>query len=115
MGCEWKGLFKDLIVSLLFYLLDMLSTILLQDQHLSSCQFITVECRNTGCGDRVLLAKLEDHLKNECLYRLVECKDCGEKMAYSDLNVSHKPVSIKLYSLIVFNSHRHMVTPALML
>ena len=74
-----------------------------------------MECRNTGCGDRVLLVKLEDHLKNECLYQLVECKDCGEKMAYSDLNVSHKPVSIKLYSLIVFNSHRHMVTPALML
>jgi len=79
----------------------MLSTILLQDQHLSSCQFITVECRNTGCGDKVLLDKLENHLKNDCLYRLVECKDCGEKMACSDLDVSHKPVSTKLFSLII--------------
>ncbi|XP_065899573.1 TNF receptor-associated factor 2-like isoform X2 [Dysidea avara] len=70
MGCEWKGLFKDLI-----------------DQHLSSCQYITVECRYTGCGDRVLLSKLEDHLKNECLQRLVECKDCGRKLAYKDLKV----------------------------
>ncbi|XP_065899560.1 TNF receptor-associated factor 3-like isoform X2 [Dysidea avara] len=68
-GCEWKGLFKDLI-----------------DQHLSSCQYITVECRSTGCGDRVLLSKLEDHLKNECLQRLVECKDCGKKLLFKDLN-----------------------------
>ncbi|XP_065899584.1 TNF receptor-associated factor 3-like [Dysidea avara] len=68
MGCEWKGLFKDLI-----------------DQHLSSCQYITVECRNTGCGDRVLLSKLEDHLKNECLQRLEECKDCEATLHFKDL------------------------------
>ncbi|XP_065899595.1 TNF receptor-associated factor 2-like isoform X2 [Dysidea avara] len=68
MGCEWKGLFKDLI-----------------DQHLTSCQYITVECRNTGCGDRVLLSKLEDHLKNTCLQRLVECKDCRTTLRFKDL------------------------------
>ncbi|XP_065885202.1 TNF receptor-associated factor 2-like [Dysidea avara] len=68
MGCEWKGLFKDLI-----------------DQHLSSCQYITVECRNTGCGDRVLQSKLENHLNNECLQRLMECTDCGRKLAFRDL------------------------------
>ena len=61
---------------------------LLQDQHLSSCQYITVECRNTGCGDRVLLSKLEDHLKNECLQRLVKCKDCGRELMFRDLKVS---------------------------
>ena len=47
-----------------------------------------MECRNTGCGDKVLLSKLEDHLKNECPQRLVQCKDCGEKMAFKDLQVN---------------------------
>ena len=47
-----------------------------------------MECRNTGCGIRVLLSKLEDHLKNECLQRLVECKDCGQKLVFRDLEVS---------------------------
>jgi len=61
--------------------------ILLQDQHLSSCRYITVECRNTGCGDRVLLSKLEDHLKNECLQRLVECEDCETTLNFNELKV----------------------------
>ena len=91
MGCEWKGLFKDLIVSCFIYYEHVNSFVLLQDQHLSSCQYITVECRYTGCGDRVLLSKLEDHLKNECLQRLVECKDCGRKLAYKDLKVRDHP------------------------
>jgi len=67
---------------------------------LSTCQFITVECRNTGCGDKVLLAKLEDHSKNECLHRLVEFTDCGDEIAYNnDLSVRHKPSPLK-YSLV---------------
>lgn len=60
---------------------------LLQDQHLSTCQFITVECR--GCGDSVLLSELDEHLKNKCLQRLVECEDCGKQMQFRDLEVSN--------------------------
>ena len=52
------------------------------------CQYITVECRNTGCGERVLLTRIEHHLKNECLYRLIKCKDCGKKILSKDLKVS---------------------------
>jgi len=91
MGCEWKGLFKDLIVSCFTYIITIYEHVnsLCQDQHLSSCQYITVECRNIGCGDRVLLSKLEDHLKNECLQRLVKCEDCGQKLMFKDLKVSH--------------------------
>ena len=54
-----------------------------------------MECRNTGCGDRVLLSKLEDHLKNECLQRLVECKDCGRKLAYKNLKVRDHPLFLQ--------------------
>jgi len=37
-------------------------------------------CKNPGCGEQVLLSKLEDHLKR-CLKRQVECKDCSKKMS----------------------------------
>ena len=54
---------------------------------MQNCQFVTVECRNPGCCQRVLLTEVEDHLKNKCLSRLVECKDCGKKLCYRDLKV----------------------------
>jgi len=69
--------------------MNVLTHCAIKDQHLSSCQCITVECRNTGCGDRVLLSKLEDHLKNGCLQRLVECENCGEKLVFIDLKVGN--------------------------
>ena len=52
---------------------------------LQSCQYTTVECRNTGCGEQVFLNKLEHHLKSECLSRVVRCKDCGKELILKDL------------------------------
>ena len=57
-------------------------------QHSQECQYVTVECRNPGCGQRVLLAKLEVHLKEECPRRHVSCKDCGKEMYFSELQVN---------------------------
>ena len=51
---------------------------LLQD-HMQNCQFVTVECRNPGCYQQVPLSEAEDHLKNKCPSRLVECEECGKK------------------------------------
>ncbi|XP_065917637.1 TNF receptor-associated factor 6-like [Dysidea avara] len=66
-GCDWAGLFKDLM------------------KHLDDCQFKVIVCENLGCGERVLLSELEVHLKEECLHRQVECKDCGKKMSFIEL------------------------------
>jgi len=54
---------------------------------LQDCQYITVECRNAGCGERVLLAKIEDHLKNECLQQLIKCEDCEKQIVFKDREV----------------------------
>ncbi|XP_065917336.1 TNF receptor-associated factor 3-like isoform X2 [Dysidea avara] len=67
VGCDWTGLFKDLT------------------KHLDSCQFITVECKKPGCDERVLMSDLESHLKEKCPNRQVECKDCGKKMSFIEL------------------------------
>ena len=56
-------------------------------QHLQQCQYVTVECRNPGCGQKVLLTKMEEHLKQECPQRLVNCKDCGKEMHFIELKV----------------------------
>lgn len=69
MGCNWKGLFKD------------------YSDHLQNCQYITVECRNPECCQQVLLIEIEDHLKNKCPSRLVNCKDCGKKLVFRDLEL----------------------------
>ena len=56
-------------------------------KHLEECQFVTVVCKNPGCGERVLLSELEVHLKDKCLHRQVECKDCDKKMSFIELQV----------------------------
>ena len=61
--------------------------ILLWQDHLQTCQYTTVECRNTGCGERVFINEIEHHLKNECLSRVVKCKDCGKELIFRDLEV----------------------------
>ncbi|XP_065916378.1 TNF receptor-associated factor 2-like isoform X2 [Dysidea avara] len=66
VGCDWTELLNEI--------------------HLDSCQFVTVECENPGCGEQVLMSDLESHLKEKCLYRQVECADCG-KMPFIELQV----------------------------
>ena len=43
--------------------------------------------KNPGCGEQILISELEDHLKEKCLFRQVECKDCGKKMSFNELQV----------------------------
>ena len=61
--------------------------ILISQKHLDACQFVTMECKNPGCGEQVLLSELEVHLKEKCLYRQVQCKNCGKKMFFIELQV----------------------------
>ena len=50
--------------------------------HLEGCKYGI----NPGCGERVLLSEMEEHLKN-CSQRQVECKDCGKIMSFIKLQV----------------------------
>lgn len=81
-----------------------------------SCQYVTVECKNTECSEQVLLSDIDQHLKFHCLGRSVKCKDCGKKLPFKDLDVS---VIVKLihcmYSLSALSIvYRHMAVIALM-
>jgi len=89
-GCVWTGVFKDLTVCTVFFYSKLLClcTCTLQ-KHLDSCEFVTVGCRNPGCGKQVLVSELNEHLKNKCLYRQVECEDCGKKMPFIELQVQY--------------------------
>ena len=86
--------------------------VVLQQDHLQSCQYTTVECRNTGCGERVFINKLEHHLKNECLQRLVKCKDCGKDLMFRELKVVHIQLNLQFAGKInikscVYNFQTH--------
>ena len=65
----------------------MVNDLILQQNHLQSCQYTMVECKNTGCGERVFLDKIEYHLKSECLSRVVKCKDCDKELILRNLEV----------------------------
>ena len=55
---------------------------------------------------------MEDHLKQECPQRLVNCKDCGKEMYFIELQVC----SVKTHSVFyVFNAHRNIVESVPML
>jgi len=85
VGCSWTGLFKELMVWCVYFIVDY---VLPSTQvHLKDCQFKSIVCSNPGCGGRVLLSEFEEHLKEKCLHRQVECKDCGKKMPFVELQV----------------------------
>ena len=56
-------------------------------QHSQQCQYVIVECRNPGCGQQILLIRMEEHLKQECPQRLVNCKDCDNEIHFKELQV----------------------------
>ena len=80
--------------------------ILLWQDHLQTCQYTTVECRNTGCGERVFINEIEHHLKNECLSWVVKCKDCRKEVIFRDLEVC-TVIHITLAKQLLYSgSHR---------
>ena len=54
--------------------------------HVAGCEFAGVSCPNTGCHEMVLAIQLQPHLA-QCLYRLVTCSHCQEKLVAKDLEV----------------------------
>ena len=52
----------------------------------AGCEFAGVSCPNAGCHEMVLAIQLQSHLA-QCLYRLVTCSHCQEKLVAKDLEV----------------------------
>ena len=67
--CLWEGSLQDL------------------DNHLSTCQFQTIECSN-GCGTQVDRCNLENHLE-KCPKRTVTCVYCHKQDEYQIINGDH--------------------------
>ena len=58
----------------------------LQD-HTSGCEYLKIPCVHPECGMMVKKALLSEHLKNECLYRLVECELCHAQILLNRMTV----------------------------
>ena len=74
-----------------------------------------MECKNTGCGEQVLLSNIEQHLKSQCLGRSVKCEDCGKELPFKDLDVSVIVTLIHCSLLVLSIVYRYMEGIVLML
>ncbi|XP_065660002.1 TNF receptor-associated factor 6-B-like isoform X6 [Hydra vulgaris] len=65
-GCEWTGELKIL------------------NEHLGSCEYQTLKCLNNPCSTSLLPKNLKKHMEKHCIYRLVTCQYCKEKIIFSE-------------------------------
>ncbi|XP_065660065.1 TNF receptor-associated factor 3-like isoform X3 [Hydra vulgaris] len=65
-GCEWTGELKIL------------------NEHLGSCEYRTLKCLNNPCSTSLLPKNLKEHMENLCIYRLVTCQYCKQKIVFSE-------------------------------
>ncbi|XP_065659981.1 TNF receptor-associated factor 5-like isoform X2 [Hydra vulgaris] len=71
-GCEWTGELKIL------------------NEHLGSCKYQTLKCLNKPCSTSLLLKNLKEHMENLCIYRLVTCQYCKQKIILSEKQIHEK-------------------------
>ena len=69
--------------------------------HTSNCEYVKVSCVHTECGAVVKKAFLPEHLKAECVFRLVTCELCSAQLVYNKLMVC------------LFSVYRFLVTSSL--
>ncbi|XP_065070864.1 TNF receptor-associated factor 6-like isoform X2 [Rhopilema esculentum] len=65
--CQWKGRLLELT------------------PHLRDCMYEVVPCTN-ACGQSLLKANLQKHLKEECLKRIETCTYCQKKVVFKDFD-----------------------------
>ena len=64
------------------------TVVFLFQAHINTCGYTMIICVHTQCKARVRRLLLAEHLKDECLYRLVRCENCHESLPFSSLEVS---------------------------
>lgn len=62
-GCQWKSSLREL------------------HTHEETCDYTLLGCTNNGCQDLVYRRDSLPHAQEYCLFRLIECKLCGELVA----------------------------------
>ena len=60
--------------------------------HVTECQYQV--CSNKGCGLLIANPDLKDHERNKCIFRVVTCNYCQQKVVYNQLEVSRIPMAI---------------------
>ncbi|XP_065660467.1 TNF receptor-associated factor 5-like isoform X2 [Hydra vulgaris] len=68
-GCEWTGELKIL------------------NEHLGSCEYRTLKCLNNPCSTSLLPKNLKEHMENLCIYRLVTCQYCKQKIVFREKQI----------------------------
>ncbi|XP_072023037.1 TNF receptor-associated factor 2-like [Amphiura filiformis] len=66
-GCPWRGIFQQYI------------------EHELLCALEPMKCAKPGCGKVLRRGDLQYHLENDCLMRIVRCRNCGEEQQYKQL------------------------------
>ncbi|XP_065675048.1 TNF receptor-associated factor 6-B-like isoform X2 [Hydra vulgaris] len=60
--CQWTGELKAI------------------NNHLGSCEYEEVKCLNEQCTTSILRKELSDHMETKCIYRLINCQHCNQKI-----------------------------------
>ncbi|XP_065659874.1 TNF receptor-associated factor 3-like isoform X3 [Hydra vulgaris] len=68
-GCQWTGELKTI------------------NNHLTSCEYQEVKCLNEQCSTTLLRKELSDHMEKHCIYRLVTCQYCKQKIIFCDIQI----------------------------
>ncbi|XP_065674872.1 TNF receptor-associated factor 6-B-like isoform X2 [Hydra vulgaris] len=63
-NCQWTGKLREI------------------DNHLGSCEYQEVKCFNQQCFTSLLRKELRNHTETTCIYRLVTCQYCSQKILF---------------------------------
>ena len=85
----------------------------LQMEHSQECNYTTIECRNPGCGEQVLLGKLKFHIKQEYL---CVCKEANSHLTdhltlklHSTPNLYAIIMNYRIMNCILATSYKNLV------
>nr|XP_047142891.1 TNF receptor-associated factor 5-like [Hydra vulgaris] len=68
-SCQWTGELKKV------------------NNHLTSCEYEEIKCLNEQCTTSLLRRELSDHMEKYCIYRLVTCQYCKQKIIFCENQV----------------------------
>ena len=68
-GCSWGGKLGDL------------------EEHMLTCPYVSVECGQNGCSEKIQRGLLAQHQQQVCVYRFVPCQHCEASIVYHTFKV----------------------------
>ncbi|XP_032235504.2 TNF receptor-associated factor 3 isoform X3 [Nematostella vectensis] len=71
-GCPWEGELRH------------------RQNHHTKCEFTPISCVHPECGKKLSVAKLPEHLQNECQYREETCSYCEQPVVVARMKEHHE-------------------------